>query len=259
MKHSILKVVLACSIFFSCSSEPEVINEEISNPINMSLNRQNTGSSSNDLLSADVFKKIVVEVGYIEGFRPTEKAITSFKTFIENRTFKPEGVSFVENKIPAPGKKTYTLEEVVVIEKENRTVYNTNSTIAIWILFIDGKSSKDTNQGSILGSAYWNTSFIIYEETIQGLSGGTFQPSRNLLESSVIHHEFGHILGLTNIGTDLQNDHEDSEHPKHCDDKNCLMYWAAETSQGIGSLLAGGQTPVLDANCLADLKANGGR
>ena len=162
MKHSILKVVLACSIFFSCSSEPEVINEEISNPINMSSNRQNTGSSSNDLLSADTFKKIVVEVGYIEGFRPTEKAMTSFKTFIENRTFKPEGVSFVENKIPAPGKKTYTLEEVVAIEKENRTVYSINSTIGVWILFIDGKSSRDTNQGSILGSAYWNTSFVIY-------------------------------------------------------------------------------------------------
>ena len=263
MKHSILKAVLACSILFSCSSEPElepeVINEETGNPINTSLNRQETGSSSNDLLSASIFNKMVVEVGYIEGFKPTEKAMTNFKAFIENRAFKPEGVSFVENQVPASGKTSYTLEEVVAIEKENRTVYNTNSTIGVWILFIDGKSSRDTNQGSILGSAYWNTSFVIYEETIRGLSGGAFQPSRSLLESSVIHHEFGHILGLTNLGTNLQNDHEDPEHPKHCDEKNCLMYWAAETSQGIGSLLAGGETPVLDANCLADLKANGGR
>lgn len=266
MKYNILKVALVCSILFSCSSESgalndstEVTDEETGNPINTSSNRQETGSSSNDLLSASIFKKMVVEVGYIEGFKPTEKAMTNFKNFIENSTFKPEGVSFVEKQISATGKTTYTVDEVAAIEKENRTKYNTNSTIAVWILFIDGKSSRDTNQGSILGSAYWNTSFVIYEETIRGLSGGTFQPTRSLLESSVIHHEFGHILGLTNLGTDLQSEHEDLEHPKHCDEEDCLMYWAAETSQGIGSLLTGGEVPTLDVNCLADLKANGGR
>ena len=109
MKHSILKLVLACGILFSCSSEPEAINEETSNPVNTSFNRQATGSSSNDLLSASIFNKMVVEVGYITGFRPTEKAMTNFKAFIENRAFKPEGVSFVENQVPASGKTSYTL------------------------------------------------------------------------------------------------------------------------------------------------------
>jgi predicted Zn-dependent protease len=259
MKHSILKLALVCSILFSCSSESEGLDDATSNPVNTSSNRQSTGSSANDLLSARVFKKMIVEIAYIEGFKPTEKAITNFKNFIQNSTFKTEGVSFIEKKIPATGKTVYTLNEVVAIEKENRTIYNTNSTIAVWVLFIDGKSSKDTDQGSILGAAYWNTSFVIYEETIQGLSGGTFEPKRSLLEASVIHHEFGHILGLTNLGTDLQSDHEDSAHPKHCDDEDCLMFWAAETSQGIGSLFSAGEVPTLDAQCLEDLKANGGR
>jgi predicted Zn-dependent protease len=260
MKQCILKVALACSILFACSSESEELEDLNSSiPLNTSSNKQKTGSSANDLLSAATFKKMIVEVGYIEGFKPTEKAMRNFKNFIQNITFKTKGITFIEKKISATGKTVYTLDEVVAIEKENRTKYNTNSTIAIWVLFIDGKSSKDTDQGSILGAAYWNTSFVIYEETIQGFSGGVFEPEKSLLESSVIHHEFGHILGLTNLGTAVQSDHEDAAHPKHCDEENCLMFWAAETSQGIGSLFSEGKVPTLDAECLADLKANGGR
>ena len=258
MNISFLKVVLVCSILFSCTSEREE-SLDAENATDIVSNRQATGSSANDLLAANTFKKIIVEIAYIDGFEPTEKAKNSFKKFIENRTFKPEGVVFVEKQIPTTGKTVYTLEEIIAIEKEQRTQYNTNSTIAVWVLFVNGKSSKDTNQGAVLGTAYWNTSFVIYEETIHGLSDGTFEPERSLLESAVINHEFGHILGLTNLGSDLQSDHEDVDHPKHCTVEDCLMYWAAETSQGIGSMLSGGNAPNLDAQCLADLKANGGR
>jgi predicted Zn-dependent protease len=272
MKHNILKVVLVCSILFSCSSETEqIIDNQIDNgdntdntdnndnTVNFSLNRKATGSSANDLLSADTFQKMIVEVTYIEGFEPTETSKNNFKNLIESRTFKPEGVQFIEKQIPPTGKTEYTLEDVVSIEKEHRTQYNTSTTIAVWVLFINGKSSRDTSSSSILGYAYWNTSFAIFEETIHGLSNSAFEPERSLLESSVIHHEFGHILGLTNLGSDLQSDHEDVDHPKHCNEEDCLMYWAAETSQGISNMLSGGQVPTLDAQCLADLKANGGR
>ncbi|AUC85764.1 membrane metalloprotease [Polaribacter sp. ALD11] len=260
MNINLLKVVLVGSILFSCTSEKEDNLDGGNNGnTNVVANRQATGSSANDLLSADIFKKLVVEIAYIEGFKPTETAKNNFKEFIEKSTFKPEGVVFIEKQIPATGKTVYNLEEVVALEKEHRTKYNANTTIAVWVLFIDGKSSKDTNQGSILGAAYWNTSFVIYEETIHNLSDGTFEPERSLLESSVINHEFGHILGLTNLGSDLQSDHEDADHPKHCIVEDCLMYWAAETSQGIGSMISGGNVPNLDTQCLADLKANGGR
>ena len=260
MKNNILKLVLVCSIFFSCTSEPdESMSGGNNETTNVADNRQATGSSANDLLSANTFKKMVVELAYIEGFKPTETAINTFKNFITNRTFKPEGVSFIEKQIAATDKTVYTLDEVVALEKEHRTQYNSNATIAVWTLFINGKSSQDNNQGSILGAAYWNTSFVIYEETIHGLSNSSFEPERSLLEASVINHEFGHILGLTNLGTALQSDHEDTDHEKHCVVEDCLMYWAAETGQGIGNMLSSGQAPVLDAQCLADLKANGGR
>lgn len=256
MKNIFLKGILICSILFSCTS---VTEEMIDGSINVVTNRKATGSSANDLLSANTFKKVIIEIGYIEGFKPTETAKNKFKNFIENRTYKPEGIEFITKEISSTGKTVYTLDEIVAIEKEHRTKYNSNTTIAVWILFVNGKSSRDTSSSSILGSAYWNTSFVIYEETIHGLSDSAFEPKRSLLESSVMNHEFGHILGLTNLGTNLQSDHEDVNHPKHCNEENCLMYWSAETSQGIESLFSGGQIPTLDAQCLADLKANGGK
>jgi hypothetical protein len=80
-----------------------------------------------------------------------------------------------------------------------------------------------------------------------------------LLETTVITHEFGHILGLTNLGTALQSKHEDAEHPKHCIEKTCLMYWSSEIGGGIGNMVSSGAAPQLDAQCIADLRANGGK
>lgn len=258
MKNVLLRAVLFSGILFSCSSETTKIIDT-GNTYNVGTNRQFTGSSANDLLSDTTYKKMIIEIGFIEGFKPTETTLNNFKNFIKNSSNKSQGIEFITKQIPKTGKTVYTLNEVVDLEKLHRTKYNSASTIAVWVLFVNGKSSKDNNQGSILGAAYWNTSFVIYEETIHGLSNSAFEPSRSLLESSVINHEFGHILGLTNLGSDLQSDHEDANHPKHCKVESCLMFWAAETSQGIGNLFSGGQVPSLDAQCLADLKANGGK
>lgn len=73
-----------------------------------------------------------------------------------------------------------------------------------------------------------------------------------------MNHEFGHLFGLVNIGTDMVENHEDTEHSKHCDKNNCLMYYASETTE-IASFLIGNDIPELDENCKNDLIANGGK
>lgn len=255
---SFIKIAFLFLLFLSCSSETDV-EQETTNTISNVNNRQQTGSSANDLLSDKKFTKTIVEVAYIKGFKPTEIALTNFKSFISNRTFKSSGVEFLFKEIPQTGKSVYSLNDIVNIEKANRENYNTNSTIAVWVLFVNGKSENDTNSNATLGSAYWNTSFVIYEETIRNLSDNAFEPERSVLETSVINHEFGHLLGLTNLGTNLQSDHEDSNNPNHCNVENCLMYYTIESSQGIGNMINVGQAPELDAQCLADLRANGGK
>ena len=66
-------------------------------------------------------------------------------------------------------------------------------------MFIDGASDKNSGNEVVLGSAYWNTSFVIYQKTVQSLSDSPAEPNRALLESIVINHELGHLLGLTNL------------------------------------------------------------
>ena len=253
---SLLTIGLFLSVA-SCSKEDDPADYPVA--INPNTNKQQTGSSSNDLLSDRKFKSMVIEVVYVAGFEPSAQSITNFVNFLTARTFKPGGISVIKRSIASPGSSPYTNEEIVSIEDANRTKYNTTDQIAVWAFFADGKSSKDTDTSVILGTAYRNTSFVIYEQTIQGLSGGPFKPNSSLLETTVITHEFGHILGLTNLGAALQSNHEDAEHPKHCIEKTCLMYWSSETGAGISGMVSGGAAPQLDAQCIADLRANGGK
>lgn len=241
----------------SCSKEDDPIDNSVAvNPI---TNKQQTGSSSNDLLSDKKFKSMVIEIVYVAGFEPSSAAINNFVNFLTARTYKPNGISVIKRSILPPGNSPYTNEEIVSIEDANRTKYNTSDQIAVWAFFVDGKSSKDTDTSVILGTAYRNTSFVIYEQTIQNLSNSPFEPNRSLLETTVITHEFGHILGLTNLGTALQSNHEDEAHPKHCIEKTCLMYWSSETGAGISNMVSAGAAPQLDSQCIADLRANGGK
>ena len=239
----------------SCSKD-DAADPNDNNNINVFNNRQSTGSSANDILSDDTFKSMVIELVYVEGYEPTQAAIDNFVSFLTNRIYKPSGISVTKRAITSLGQDTYSIETIADIEREERKNYNTTNKIAIWAYFTDGKSDKDTAENVVLGTAYWNTSFVIYEETIRGLSNSPLEPSRSLLESTVINHEFGHILGLTNLGTPMQTDHEDTEHEHHCNVQSCLMYWATESKVSLGNMST---VPQLDAQCIADLQANGGK
>lgn len=255
MKKIIVVVIMGLVLFVSCSKEDDLSG----NALNTITNKRTTGSSSNDLLSDKKFTSMVVEVVYVQGFEPSTTAISNFISFLNARTYKPNGISILKKAIPSTGKTSLTITEIVAIEDANRTKFNTSNQIAVWLFFTDGKSSNDTSTSVVLGTAYRNTSMVIYEQTIHGLSDSPFKSKRNLLETTVISHEFGHILGLTNLGAAVQSSHEDTAHSKHCNVESCLMYWSSETGHGISNMVSGGSVPQLDAQCLADLRANGGK
>lgn len=252
MRKIVAILTIGLFLIVSCSKEDDT-------SVNTVANKQTTGSSSKDLLSDTKFKSMVIEVVYVDGFEPSATAITNFVSFITARVYKPNGISVIKRAIPSPGKATFTVTEISEIEKANRTKYNTADQIAVWALFVDGKSSTDTSTSVILGEAYWNTSFVIFEKTVQGLSNSPLKPSRILMETTVITHEFAHILGLTNLGAPMQTNHEDTTHSKHCNVSTCLMYWESESGKSFSNLGSTATAPQLDAQCLADLKANGGR
>lgn len=247
----ILLVVTACSKGDDLKTDDETINK--------SENQKVTGSSANDLLSDDTFKSLVIELVYVEGLKPSQNTIDNFISFLNARTFKPNGITIETRTIASTGKTSYTNQDIIAIEDVNRTKYNTNNQIAVWMFFIDGASANTTNSSTVLGTAYRNTSFVIFEETIHDLSNSAFEPNRSVLETTVITHEFGHLLGLTNLGSNMIENHEDPEHAKHCNVESCLMYWAAESGSGLSNLVGSNTAPQLDAKCISDLQANGGK
>jgi hypothetical protein len=252
---SLIAIILLAFLLQACSK-----NEINDSNANITIaNKKQTGTSAHDLLSDDTFTSMVIEVVFVEGYAPTQTAINNFVNFIKARTHKPNGVSVQTRSIVSPGKSQYSIEDIRDIEDTNRTAYNTDSQIAVWAFFADGESDQNTSESSIIGTAYRNTSFVIFENTVHDFSNNNFEPPRDLLETTVVEHEFCHILGLTNFGSPMQTDHEDPNHEKHCNVDTCLMYWASEFGSGIGNMLGSSSIPQLDPQCLADLQANGGK
>jgi len=224
-------------------------------------NKLSLGASAEDILSDDSYDKLVVELVYTTSFRPEVESIDAFRNFLNQYVNKPGGIQFIEREIPDQGGAPFTLDEIKAIEEANRTQYNTANTVAVYIFFSNGKSINDTQTSVTLGTAYRNTSIVIYQKTLELITQS--EPGLlPILEQTTLEHEFGHIFGLVNIlGDDIHNaGHEDPSNSKHCIVDNCLMYFDATNvgKRTLDRLRTRGQVPVFDPLCLADLQAKGG-
>jgi hypothetical protein len=249
------RLALACGLLFAvaCSggTEPDGRgNDEYDHDLA-------PGAAARDLLSADDFDRLVVEVQYVQGFAPTAAGLQHLRGFLEARLNKPGGVEIrvASSPLPIQGQATYTPADVRAIEQQHRTAYTQGTTIATYLLYLDGELEGGPN---VLGIAYNNTSMALFAEKIDQHTGGVLQPSFATVEGTVANHEMGHLLGLVNNGTPMQTDHHDEDNGRHCDDPDCLMHFSVRTTDYLDNLL-GGTIPTLDADCLADLQANGGQ
>lgn len=214
------------------------------------------GTSAKDLLNANKYTALTIEVQYMPGFAPNSTTLDNLKTFLGNLINKPNGIFITQKPISSTGNQNLSLSDVQTIEKNNRTITNNKDTIGVYALFTDGDYAQNTGGGQVLGIAYNSTSIVMFGKTIHDNSGSFRQPNRTSLESTVIEHEFGHLLGLVNLGTSMPNNHIDSAHGNHCNNTNCLMYYETENTGVLGRFM---NIPTLDANCKADLHANGGK
>ena len=240
----LLFAIVGCKKSDKISNLPSINNE----------NNKAVGASANDLLSASKYSSVIVEIQYMPGFQPDGASVNNLVNFINSLLNKPGGVSVIQTQIASAGKTVLTLNDIATIEKNNRTVYTSGSQLGVYFLFTDGNYSE----GNVLGLAYRNTSMSLLGKTIHDNSGGIGQASRTKVVSTVLEHEFAHILGLVDIGSAMQTNHKDAAHGNHCNNTNCLMYYASETTDILGILITG-NIPALDANCKADLVANGGK
>ena len=246
-------LIISSLILIGCSDDDD--NAAVQNSIPNS-NAQTLGTSANDLLSDTNFTGLTIEMVSVQGFEPTTNALNTFTTFLEERLFKPDGITFIQRTIPSSGLAPFTIDEIREIENSTRTAFNEGDEIKVFIYFADGSNEDDTNTTITLGTAFANTSIVIYERTLRNLSINPNAPMLSTIEAATLHHEFAHLLGLVNIGTPLQSEHEDTEFRGHCNVTSCLM--EASIEFGMMDMLGNG-VPVLDPLCIADLQANGGK
>ncbi len=217
-------------------------------------NNKVTGNSGKDFLGSGSFTSLKIEIQYMPGYQPDAASVDNLTSFLNSLVNKPGGITVSQQQISSGGKTAYTVNDIAAIEQHNRTSFNSGKQLAVYVLVTDGNYS-DPN---VLGVAYRNTSLCLFGKKIFDNSGGVGQASRTKLLTTVVEHEFGHLLGLVDLGTTMQANHKDDAHGNHCNNQNCLMYYAAETSDLFGFLITG-NIPALDSQCIADLRASGGK
>jgi hypothetical protein len=248
---TVLVTLLAALAFTSCSkSDTSYVNNPNAPD---QLHNRSVGASANELLASDKYTSLKIEVQYMAGFVPDAAALNHLQSVLAGIVKKPAGITIVTKEIPASTNITLSADDVFTIERNNRTVFTSGSQLGVYVLYTNGNYT-DANT---LGIAYKNTSVALFGKKIHDNSGGLGQASRTKLVATVAEHELGHLLGLVDLGSAMQSAHKDAAHGNHCNNTNCLMYYASETTDVLGFLLTG-NIPSLDAACRADLQANGG-
>ena len=215
-------------------------------------NEKAVGASANDLLAASKYSGLAIEIQYMPGYAPDASAVNNMVSFLNTYINKSGGIQVTQTQIAASGKSALNINDLISIEKTNRTTFTAGNKIAVYVLIGDAAWA---NPG-VLGVAYKNTSICLFGKTIQDNSGAVGQVNRTKLVTTVVEHEFGHLLGLVDLGSSMVTNHKDAANGNHCSNTNCLMYYAAQVNLMSGIISS---VPPLDADCRNDLKANSGK
>ncbi|CAN5346285.1 hypothetical protein BH23BAC2_BH23BAC2_23060 [soil metagenome] len=253
--HKIFSFLILFLFLAGCSTDDPTRDSNTGK----SANLKQLGTSARELLDDEKFTSMRIEVVYVTGYEPSPTTLNNLKSFLEERTHKPDGITIFTRAVASSGKAPFDINEIVKIEADNRTAYNSGDEIAVFIYFADGSNENDSNTKKVVGSAYRNTSMVIYGATVNSISGRANGPNKITVESTVINHEFGHLFGLVNLGTPLQTDHEDDVSKGHCDVNGCLMNANVQFGVDLINMVNNNNIPRFDDKCLLDLRAIGGK
>ena len=99
-------------------------------------NNKVVGAAAYDLLLA-AKPSLHIEIQYMGSARLSPATLTQFITFIQDHLHKPGGILISEKTIEAGRQDTLSTQQVALIEKKNRTAYNTSRQVALYILVAD--------------------------------------------------------------------------------------------------------------------------
>lgn len=234
-------VLLIVLIISSCSKEEPFSSTE------------SIGSSAAEFLKSDKYSKLYIEIDFVAGFKPTNASVNRLRTFLEARVKKPKGIVIdLDDEITSP-LITYRGRDFVNIEESNRDVYTSGSTMSAYLQILDGKIYQST----AAGTNYYNTSAAIMAEQIETSTDTLDNVNSDSALSYVLIHEFGHMIGLVDIGSPMIENHSFNNLAGHCSNESCIM-WPALNSDALRTF-EDDEHLGLGHFCQQDLLASGGK
>ncbi|MGD0209493.1 MAG: hypothetical protein ABSC14_00770 [Desulfomonilia bacterium] len=141
----------------------------------------------------------------------------------------PKDLSGME-QISKQAQTSWTTAEIEKLAQSTWDIPQTPTSAEFYVLFVNGyfKDQSGVNQ-QIIGLSLGGTSIVcVFKDVIN--ASGYDMLIEEVIEQTTLVHEFGHTLGLVNDGVPMVTNHEDSEHPHHCTNENCVMFWENDGS-----------------------------
>jgi len=185
------------------------------------------GSHGPAILRASV-PNLVIEVDVQQGVSVDQAALDVLVNRIRQYADKPGGITVSGGNTFASATTEWTTDQMRAVAEANRNNHSNASTVVVYVLYLDGALHRDGEETTAIGVAYNASEFAVFPGRWAGL-GGSLLGSDSALERAVLVHEWGHLLGMVNIGYTSRINHEDADHPHHSSSQNSVMYWAVET------------------------------
>ena len=176
---------------------------------------------------------------------------------LDDVTDKPGGITTAvqSGSIPAQSWDLDALEEVFDVWREPAP----DDLSVIEVLAVRGDYAD--GDGTVLGISWDWQHVVLFIDVIEpacaGAAGsGSGSNHTRICEATwaaILRHEVGHVLGLVNKELPMVEPHEDTEHPHHDPNEDCLMYWAWDRA-GLSGKVAEEELELCPAS-LADLAA----
>jgi hypothetical protein len=230
------------------------------------------GSAAKDIVSTK-YANLRVELDYPSGSEPNAQAVAELKAALQEVTGRDDAhVTIAQSPdIPAEPNRAYSISDIQALENAHRSSHTGGDTVSVYVVYVAGSSTDDSGSSKVLGVAYHGTSLAMFKGNIRANTAPdgsilTQKPQENFVERAVLVHEFGHAMGLVNLGTPMVRDHEDRVNDParhgHSSNAQSVMYYAVETTGGLATIVncvtgqCGADIPYrYDADDKADLRA----
>jgi hypothetical protein len=206
------------------------------------------GSFAPGILSPSFSSEVVVEIRTQSGAGPQQASLDHLTSVLRSVTGKT--VNVAQGAAIDGGAKSWSADDLR--STGDAGMAQGNGRAVIHLLFVHGSFGGDTG---VLGVAARGDVAAIFIDQVK--SSSTPLVGSTGIETAVVTHEVGHLMGLVDLY--LHTGRQDPDHPGHSTDTQSVMYWAVESNL-VADLLQGGPPKDFDSADLADLQTirNGG-